>query len=190
MNKKGTCIDKQVLDFALTHTRYSSLRGMSNHVSACVYLLVSVKSLGMITMTWTEETIHLLSWNLLVQIQKTEWWISHVNVGEGHFFSSLSFRLSRSEKRGGFENLPSLLHRAAEKKELAFIAVITLQLCNSDICPTLKHIHLYLQTTCILRTAGYGCCIFTYKNISVTRRWHSFYYRDLLHMDKGACVVQ
>ena len=90
----------------------------------------------------------------LVGTQKAKWWISCVNVGEGHFFfSSFSLPLSQSEKRGGFETLPSLLHRAAEeggkkkgkkkKAELALIAVITLQLCNSDICPSLKNIHLY-----------------------------------------------
>lgn len=49
--------------------------------------------------------------------------------------------------------LPSLRYRAAEegegkkrKKELDLIAVITLQLCNGDIYPSLKNIRLFHST--------------------------------------------
>lgn len=90
----------------------------------------------------------------LVGTQKAKWWISCVNVGEGHFFFLFFLLATESEwekrrlwnsaqspaqsSRGGREK-----KRKKKKAELALIAVITLQLCNSDICPSLKNIHLY-----------------------------------------------
>lgn len=118
-----------------------------------------------------------------------------MNVGEGHVFPlSLFFRLSQSEKRGGFETLPSLLHRAAEEggeknTKLALIAVITLQLCNSDMFPKLKHIHLYPQTTCILKTAGYGYPVLTCKKYPSHTQVTLFYIRNLMCADGNRGTV-
>lgn len=70
------------------------------------------------------------------------------------------FRLSQSEKRVGFETVPSLLYSAAEegkKKKTSWPStwLLLFSCVTATFAPSLEHIHLYLRTTCILRTAGY-----------------------------------
>lgn len=146
---------------------------------ACVFVCEwanSEKGHDMQGVNWTQETIAFHSWNLLIYLQKTEWWISSVNVGERHFFfPSLSFQLSQSEKRGGFETLPSLLYRAAEEegkkiKNWPSSQLLLFSCVTATFTPVWRTFISTIRPTCILRTAGCRYHVFTCRNISVTHR--------------------
>lgn len=110
--------------------------------------------------------------NLLIHIQNTEWWVSCVNVGDWHFFPSLSssnwvrvreeeaVKLSpvscteqqrRKIKKKGKKNWPS--------SRLLLFSCVT-----ATFAPVWRT--FTIRTIWILRTTGYRYHIFAYKFIS------------------------
>lgn len=147
------------------------------------------------TAYWTRDTIVSRSWNLLVHIQKTEWWISCVNVGEGHFFLLLLLLLSLSDwvrvrKEEALKLCPVSCteQQRRKKKKMSWPSsrLLLFSCVTATFAPVWRTFISTSKPPAFPRTAGYGYRVFTYKNISVTRRWHSFYYRHVLHMDRGA----
>lgn len=147
---------------------------------ACVFVCEwanSEKGHDMQGVNWTQETIAFHSWNLLIYLQKTEWWISSVNVGERHFFFFLLSPSNwvRVRKEEALKLCPVSCTEQQRRKEKKIknwpsSQLLLFSCVTATFTPVWRTFISTIRPTCILRTAGCRYHVFTCRNISVTHR--------------------